>query len=509
MQPAAAASEPAAWPTAMLTDAMPYSTAGGARRKSHVAHLRVAAEPMPLVVARSAGGARETGGAEMPMSARSEGSAPTYIEEDSGSSDEGSVGDLKEDAETVWSPDIENAFMEALRLYPPCGRRKIILNEDGGLYGRNELISRYIFKQTGKKRSRKQVSSHIQVLTRKMLRGRDSNLRFANLRIETPSQSFPPLMPIGGSVCHSVTPSSSILTPPLTSANASSVSPRHLKGDVALGAGIPVGPPRPAHTSVATSPHPAAVAMAANVELLSSIRTGIAANHMNPVVVLSGFSIFTADPGAPDPSNRIYLLQPQSLPSSASETERIEICQVADKFFGLVDLVANQRHAAFYLLKCWAVLGGGASGSAAAGVGDHGGDNGEAGVSENGGALCGATFQFTAQARIRTLGITTTVCSFGGLLAQRTTQLDASFTSNGLSYFQFDVDPLCPSVMTLVTNLLRMNSVQAINEALDSVTVSQVVFRPGTCEVYLSLSYVFAVSDFGASHCNVYRLVLD
>ncbi|KAF2719635.1 hypothetical protein K431DRAFT_305073 [Polychaeton citri CBS 116435] len=61
-----------------------------------------------------------------------------------------------------WPDQLEIAFFRALVRWPPMGRSKYLHKDKQR--GRNELIADYIKSLTGVERSRKQVSSHIQVL---------------------------------------------------------------------------------------------------------------------------------------------------------------------------------------------------------------------------------------------------------------------------------------------------------------------------------------------------------
>lgn len=84
-----------------------------------------------------------------------------YDDQD-GNSDSSHLSAGSSSSDNVWSKDVQNAFEEVLAIVPKNGLNKIKIG--GRSCGRNELISDYILAKTGKFRSRKQVSSHIQVI---------------------------------------------------------------------------------------------------------------------------------------------------------------------------------------------------------------------------------------------------------------------------------------------------------------------------------------------------------
>ncbi|KAL3232174.1 TEA/ATTS domain family [Nakaseomyces bracarensis] len=73
-----------------------------------------------------------------------------------------------------WPMDVEAAFVEALGIIVKNGTSKIKIRDRN--YGRNELISMYIWYKTGKYRTKKQISSHIQVWKKSLLAKRRSSL---------------------------------------------------------------------------------------------------------------------------------------------------------------------------------------------------------------------------------------------------------------------------------------------------------------------------------------------
>ncbi|CAL8325796.1 unnamed protein product [Merluccius merluccius] len=325
--------------------------------------------------------------------------SPDGGQEDGG--DEEGLGDgadrgLDGDPEGVWSPDIEQSFQEALAIYPPCGRRKIILSDEGKMYGRNELIARYIKLRTGKTRTRKQVSSHLQVLARRKSREIQSKLKdqaskdkalqtVANLSsaqivsasVLKAQAPFPPPVrfwpgPIPGQPGHSqdIKP---FAQPPYTTLPA----------------------PVPAPISYEPLPAPRPVAIAAPVWLNRTI----ASDKLR----LLEYSAFMETQRDSDTHKHLFVHIGQSNPSYSDPVlESVDVRQIYDKFperkGGLKELYEKGPQDAFFLVKFWADL-------------SPDGDEGSA-------VFYGVSSQYSGSDNI-TITVSTKVCSFGKQVVEK------------------------------------------------------------------------------------------
>lgn len=81
-----------------------------------------------------------------------------------------------------WPANVERAFISALRLIIKSGTSKTKIRNRN--YGRNELISLYIRFHTGEIRTKKQISSHIQVWKKSILSKLSSNITLTPLDSE-------------------------------------------------------------------------------------------------------------------------------------------------------------------------------------------------------------------------------------------------------------------------------------------------------------------------------------
>uniref|UniRef100_A0A8C5CXX5 TEA domain-containing protein n=1 Tax=Gadus morhua TaxID=8049 RepID=A0A8C5CXX5_GADMO len=409
---------------------------------------------------------------------------------------------LENDAEGVWSPDIEQSFQEALAIYPPCGRRKIILSDEGKMYGRNELIARYIKLRTGKTRTRKQVSSHIQVLARRKAReiqvklkvcydqaAKDKALQSmasmssAQIISATAFQNKMALQGLSRSPYPSAGGVSPCLKPPPPPEALPTIS--HLVAPFSQQSYSmqPSGPP-----PITGYESTAGLSMSPGAPPWQGRSIASSKLHMLE------FSAFLEQPQDPDTFNKhLFVHIGQSNPSySDPYLEAVDIRQIYDKFperkGGLKELFDKGPHNAFFLVKFWADL--------------------SANLQDDSSFFYGVSSQYEGTENM-VITSSTKVCSFGKQVVEKVETEYARF-EGGRYVFRIHRSPLCEYMINFIHKLKHLPEKYMMNSVLENFTILQVVTNRDTLETLLCVAYVFEVStsEHGAQH-HIYRLVKD
>ncbi|XP_029981498.1 transcriptional enhancer factor TEF-1 isoform X5 [Sphaeramia orbicularis] len=396
------------------------------------------------------------------------------------------------DAEGVWSPDIEQSFQEALAIYPPCGRRKIILSDEGKMYGRNELIARYIKLRTGKTRTRKQVSSHIQVLARRKSREFHSKLKDQAVKDKALQSmaSMSSAQIVSATAIHNKLGLPGIPRPAFPGAGL-------WQGMISTGQPgssqdikpftQQAYPIQPSVTTAIPSYEPtAAQAPTAPAWQGRSIGTS--------KLRLVEFSAFLEQQRDPDSYNKHLFVHIGQTNHSYSDAllESVDIRQIYDKFpekkGGLKELYGKGPQNSFFLIKFWADL--------------------NCNIQDDSGSFYGVTSQYESSENM-TITCSTKVCSFGKQVVEKVETEYARF-ENGRFVYRISRSPMCEYMINFIHKLKHLPEKYMMNSVLENFTILLVVTNRDTQETLLCMACVFEVSnsEHGAQH-HIYRLVKE
>lgn len=453
-----------------------------------------------------------------------------------------------QDAEGVWAAEIEQSFQEALAIYPPCGRRKIILSDEGKMYGRNELIARYIKLRTGKTRTRKQVSSHIQVLARRKLREIQAKLKVPNHHSPNPffdqchkekaiqqMQQMSSAQIVSASAMHK----QSLLSGHINHhGHHTPVSyptqfwqpglhhqPPHHQEDIKPFAHHGAFGPLGGHPAVHPSVHPVAHSAShpAHTSSHPTSHPGSPIPDTKPPVS-HALALSTAQPQPPTSppwlgrsiaTSRLRLLEHSAFVDhnvADQETyqkhlfvhigsgisysdpllEPVDVRQIQDKFpeksDGLKELYSNGPTDAFFLVKFWADL--------------------NTPISDENNAFYGVTTTYESNENM-TIQCSTKVCSFGKQVVEKVETEYARY-EDGRYLYKIHRSPMCEYMINFILKLKHLPEKYMMNSVLENFTILQVITNRDTRETLLCTAYVFEVStsEHGAQH-HIYRLVKD
>uniref|UniRef100_A0A3P8X3X5 TEA domain family member 1a n=1 Tax=Cynoglossus semilaevis TaxID=244447 RepID=A0A3P8X3X5_CYNSE len=358
------------------------------------------------------------------------------------------------------------------------------------MYCRNELIARYIKLRTGKTRTRKQVSSHIQVLARRKSREFQSKLKDQN----TKDKALQSISSMSSAQIVSATAIHSKLLPGLVRNPSDCVSP--LCSALSLSLPLSIKPFSQQCVCVCVS-----VCVLAVFEPPTAAQT-----HREPawqgrsvcttklrLVEFSSFLETQKEQEAVSYNKHLFVDVSQSSPGYSDPLlECVDIRQIYDKFpekkGGLKELFSKGPQNAFYLIKFWADL-------------NYSGQDDPT-------AFYGVSSQYESSENM-TITCSTKVCSFGKQVVEKVETEYGRF-ENGRFVYRISRSPMCEYMINFIHKLKHLPEKYMMNSVLENFTILLVVTNRDTQETLLCMACVFEVSnnEHGAQH-HIYRLVKE
>uniref|UniRef100_A0A0K0ENE3 TEA domain-containing protein n=2 Tax=Strongyloides stercoralis TaxID=6248 RepID=A0A0K0ENE3_STRER len=411
-----------------------------------------------------------------------------------------SSNDFSNDAEGVWSPDIDQAFHEALQIYPPCGRRKIILSDEGKMYGRNELIARYIKIRCGKTRTRKQVSSHIQVLARKKARESQAKVK---QEIKLPEAARRAAAEVAAAIEAGNTSKSASITPPndYTSTKMLDI-PVHLPTPnnpiffsfnnisiPATGGGQSVGIGR-----VPNSTNYLLGTIHGNEENFCTIPDDALKNKnlhnlkerivASSKLVLCGFTAYIRE----NTGEQIDIVKINQVSDEPLESIKFDL--IASKFPEEFRTLFDEGPPdSFFLAKCWGNL-----------AFNLPSEDRKANVIYAVDSFYDSLTKFD-------IAVSTKAITFAKQIVEKV-EVYSSVQKDNRYHFALESSPMCEYMVDFITKLIKEVSGNELkNRVLENFTVLQVIKNRQTNETVMAIAFMFEVSPDPDPTSRLYRLV--
>lgn len=409
------------------------------------------------------------------------------------------------------------------------------------MYGRNELIARHIKMRTGKTRTRKQVSSHIQVLARRKAKAETSTNSFGISPTPSGVGENQSHSESGGydnnaelARCYDIWNDRPIVTQKIRLVEFSAfIEYPATSLDSGIESSVPI------QTNVnQTVHHDIRLQTMAQQPLVTPTYPGVAPQQQTHAYPLTSNQQLTAQFNqatyVPNADQQQYQSQAtlaltvssqqSSTPSQALNTssafvrhsyvkisysdpqdhqisdryiENIDISQIVDKFpeiGGTEGLFQRGPSDAFFLVKFWADLNN-----------DH-----ELDIDDQN-SFFGFSSHLETSEPYRDITCSTKVCSYGLQVVEKVEKIYRSLDSpNGHHSFKINRSPMCEFMIQFIRKLRQLPRVSQMNSVLENFTVLQVITSESTSEILLCLAYVFEVAprveQVNAPQCHVYKL---